>query len=396
MAVNKIDKPQAQADRVRRELSEAGLVPEEWGGDTMFCEVSAVTRAGVDQLLESVLLQAELLDLRANPKNPAQGLVIEAELDRGRGPVASVLITDGTLERGDVIIAGAAWGKVRAMIDDRGRSVASAGPSMPVSIIGLNEVPSAGDPVHIVKDAKKAQEIAETRKSKDRKSLMPSTTKVSLEDLARAMAEAQQLDLKVIIKADVQGSVEALGDALTRLSTEKVKVTIVHAAVGAITEGDVNLGVAAKAIIIGFNVRPAGKAATLAQKEEIQIRLYSIIYEVVDDVKLAMEGLLAPTEVASTIGKAEIRQLFKISKSGWVAGCMVTEGVIRRSGKVRVTRDGALLYDGKLAALKRFKDDVREVKEGFDCGLSFDSNFNDLKEGDQIEAYEIQEVRQSL
>jgi translation initiation factor IF-2 len=395
VAVNKIDKPQAQPDRVRRELSEAGLVPEEWGGETLFCEVSATTRAGVDHLLESIALQAELLDLRANPKNPAQGLVIEAELDRGRGPVASMLVTDGTLERGDVILAGAAWGKIRAMIDDRGRSVASAGPSTPVSIIGLNEVPSAGDPVHVVKDAKKAQEIAETRKSKERKSLMPSTTKVSLEELAKAMAEAAQLDLKVIIKADVQGSVEALGDALTRLSTEKVKVTIVHAAAGAITEGDVNLAVAAKAIIVGFNVRPAGKANTLAQKEEVQIRLYSIIYEVVDDVKLAMEGLLAPTLVASTIGKAEIRQLFKISKSGLVAGCMVTEGAIRRAAKVRVLRDGAVIFDGKLAALKRFKDDVREVKEGFDCGMSFEG-FNDLKEGDLVEGYEVQEVRQSL
>ncbi|HEX3593536.1 MAG TPA: translation initiation factor IF-2 [Polyangiaceae bacterium] len=395
VAVNKIDKPQAQPDRVRRELSEAGLVPEEWGGDTLFCEVSAITRAGVDHLLESIALQAELLDLRANPKNPAQGLVIEAELDRGRGPVASVLITDGTLERGDVILAGAAWGKVRAMIDDRGRSIAVASPSTPVSIIGLNEVPSAGDPVHVVKDAKKAQEIAETRGNKQRKSLMPSTTKVSLEELARAMAEAAQLDLKVIIKADVQGSVEALGEALTRLSTQKVKVTIVHAAVGAITEGDVNLAVAAKAIIIGFNVRPAGKANTLAQKEEVQIRLYSIIYEVVDDVKLSMEGLLAPTQVATNIGKAEIRQLFKISKSGMVAGCMVTDGVIRRAAKVRVIRDGTMIFDGKLAALKRFKDDVREVKDGFDCGMSFDG-FNDLKEGDQVECYEVQEVRQSL
>jgi translation initiation factor IF-2 len=395
VAVNKIDKPQAQPDRVRRELSEAGLVPEEWGGDTLFCEVSATTRLGVDHLLESIALQAELLDLRANPKNPAQGLVIEAELDRGRGPVASVLITDGTLERGDVILAGAAWGKVRAMIDDHGRNIASAGPSTPVSIIGLNEVPSAGDPVHVVKDAKKAQEIAETRRSKERKSLMPSTTKVSLEELAKAMSEAVQLDLKVIVKADVQGSVEALVDALTRLSTEKVKVTIVHSAVGAITEGDVNLAVAAKALIIGFNVRPAGKSSSLAQKEEIQIRLYSIIYEVVDDVKLAMEGLLAPTEVAHNIGKAEIRQLFKISKAGWVAGCMITEGVFRRSAKVKVLRDGVVIFDGKLGALKRFKDDVREVKEGFDCGMSFE-NFNDLKEGDAVECYEVTEVRQSL
>jgi translation initiation factor IF-2 len=395
VAVNKIDKPGAQPDRVRRELSEAGLVPEEWGGDTLFCEVSAVTRAGIDHLLETIALQAEILDLRANPKNPAQGLVIEAELDRGRGPVASVLITDGTLERGDVILAGGAWGKVRAMIDDRGRSLAEAGPSVPVSIIGLNEVPSAGDPVHVIKDPKKAQEIAEARNTKARKSLLPSTTKISLDELARAMAEASQLDLKVIVKADVQGSVEAVADALSRLSGEKVKVTIVHAGVGAITEGDVNLAVAAKAIVIGFNARPAGKAASLAQKEEVEIRQYSIIYDVVDDVRKAMEGLLAPTLVENTIGKAEIRQLFKISKAGWVAGCMVLEGSVKRNGYARVIRDGSLLWSGKLAALRRFKDDAREVKEGFDCGISFEG-FNDMKVGDQIEAYEVQEVRQSL
>lgn len=395
VAVNKIDKPQAQPDRVRRELSELGLVPEEWGGDTLFCEVSALTRQGIDHLLESVVLQSEMLDLAASPKKPAQGLVVEAELDRGRGPVATILITDGTLQRGDVMLAGSSWGKVRAMIDDRGRNIAEAGPSTPVSIIGLSEVPSAGDPVHVVTDAKKAQEIADSRKTKERRSLMPSTSKVSLEELARAMAETSQLDLKVIVKADVQGSVEAVGDALSRLGTDKVKVTIVHSAVGAITEGDVNLAVAAKAIIVGFNVRPAGKASALAQKEGVQIRNYSIIYDVVDDVKRAMEGLLAPTVVENDIGRAEVRQLFKISKAGWVAGCMVTSGVIRRTGKVRVLRDGVVLFDGKLAALKRFKEDVREVKEGFDCGMSFDG-FTDLKEGDAIECYEMQEVRQSL
>ncbi|HVU03309.1 MAG TPA: translation initiation factor IF-2 [Polyangiaceae bacterium] len=395
VAINKIDKPQAQPDRVRRELADVGLVPEEWGGDTLFCEVSAVTRAGVDHLLESVALQAELLDLRANPKNPAQGLVVEAELDRGRGPVASVLIMDGTLERGDVILAGSAWGKVRAMIDDRGRSIAAAGPSTPVSIIGLNEVPSAGDPVHVIRDAKKAQEIAEGRQSKQRKSLLPSATKVSLEELARAMAEAAQLDLKVIVKADVQGSVEAVSDALLRLSTDKVKVTIVHAGVGAITEGDVNLAVAAKAIVVGFNVRPAGKASSLAQKENVEIRQYSIIYDVVDDVKKAMEGLLAPTLVENVIGHAEVRQLFKLSKAGWVAGCMVTQGVVRRNAHARIQRDGNVVWTGKIAALRRFKDDVKEVKEGFDCGLSFEG-WNEMKEKDVVEVFEMQEVRQSL
>ncbi|MBM4361755.1 MAG: translation initiation factor IF-2 [Deltaproteobacteria bacterium] len=395
VAVNKIDKPQAQPDRVRRELADLGVVPEEWGGDTLFCEVSAVTRQGVDRLLESVALQAELLELRSPAEGPALGLVVEAELDRGRGPVATMLVQEGRLERGDVILAGAAWGKVRAMSDDRGRDIAVAGPSTPVSIIGLNDVPSAGDPVHVLKDAKKAQEIAEARKTKERRSLMPSTTRVSLEELARAMSESSQLDLKIIVKADVQGSVEAIVDALTRLSTQKVKVTVVHSAVGAITEGDINLAVAAKAIVIGFNVRPAGKATSLAQKEGVQIRQYSIIYDVVDEVKAAMEGLLAPTMVESALGKAEIRQVFNLSKAGKVAGCMVTEGLFRRTARVRLVRDSIVVHDGKLSSLKRFKDDVREVKEGFDCGMSFE-NFLDYREGDIVECYEVQEVRQSL
>jgi translation initiation factor IF-2 len=338
-----------------------------------------------------------VLELRANPNKPATGLVIEAELDRGRGPVATILVTDGTLNRGDVILAGGAYGKVRAMVDSLGQQVASAGPSTPIAVIGLNDVPSAGDPVHVVKDAKKAQEIAETRKTKEKRSLAPSTgaRAMTLEDLARALSENEQLELKLIVKADVQGSVEAVADALTRLSTEKVRVIIVHSAVGAITEGDVNLAVAAGAIIIGFNVRPAGKAAGLAQKESIQIRQYNIIYNVVDEVKAAMEGLLAPTLVEKTIGKAEIRQVFRVSKAGNVAGCMVTEGSVKRSSGVRLTRDGAPIFTGKLSSLKRFKDDVREVKEGFDCGMAFDG-FSEFKEGDQIEAFEVEEVRQTL
>jgi translation initiation factor IF-2 len=395
VAVNKCDKPDAQPERARRELSEHGLVPEEWGGETLFTDVSAVTGAGIDDLLERVVLQSEVLELSANPEKPATGVVVEAELDRGRGPVATILIQDGTLNRGDTLLAGSAWGKVRAMLDDRGRMVASAGPSMPISLIGLDDVPSAGDPVHVVLDVKKAQEIAETRKTKERKSLMPGTARVSLEDLARAMAETDQLELKLIIKADVQGSVEALRDSLTRLSTGKVRVSVVHAAVGAITEGDVNLAVAAKGIIIGFNVRPAGKASSLAQQEAVQIRQYSIIYNVVDDVKLAMEGLLAPTLVEKALGQAEVRQTFKISKAGMIAGVMVTQGLIRRSAGARLVREGTVLWSGKLSSLKRFKDDVREVKEGFDCGIGLE-DFNDLKEGDVIEAFEIEEVKQTL
>jgi translation initiation factor IF-2 len=397
VAMNKIDKPEAQPERVRRQLSEIGLVPEEWGGDTLFQEVSAVTRQGVDTLLEQIILQAEVLELRANPLKPATGVVIEAELDRGKGPVATILVTDGTLNRGDIILAGAAYGKVRAMHDSFGRSLESAGPSTPIAVIGLSDVPSAGDPVHVVKDMKKAQEIADTRKTKERKSLVPSTgaRAMSLEDLARALKENEQLELKLIIKADVQGSVEAVADALTRLSTEKVRVSVVHSGAGAITEGDVNLAVAAGAIIIGFNVRPAGKAASLAQKENVEIRHYQIIYNVVDEVKAAMEGLLAPTQVEKTIGKAEVRQIFKISKGGNVAGCMVIDGTIRRAGGARLMREGKMLWSGKLASLKRFKDDVREVKEGFDCGIQLDG-FNELVAGDVIEAYEIESVKQTL
>jgi translation initiation factor IF-2 len=397
VAINKMDKPDANPERVRRQLSESGLVAEEWGGDTLYVEVSAQTGLGVDKLLETLALQAEVLELRANPNKPASGVVVEAELDRGRGPVATILIQDGTLNRGDVILAGGAHGKVRAMHDAMGNQLESAGPSTPVVVIGLADVPSAGDPVHVLNDMKKAQEIADSRKTKVRKSLAPGTgaRAMTLEDLAKAMAENEQAELKLIIKADVQGSVEAVSDSLTRLSTEKVKVSVVHSAAGAITEGDVNLAVAAGAIIIGFNVRPAGKAAALAQKEEVQIRHYTIIYNVVDEVKAAMEGLLAPTMVEKNIGKAEIRQVFKTSKSGAVAGCMVIEGVIKRSGGARLLRDGATIWQGKIGGLKRFKDDAKDVKEGFECGISLDG-FAEFKEGDVIEAFEVEEVKQTL
>ena len=396
VAINKCDKPDAQPERVRRELSEFGLMPEEWGGETLFSEVSAQTGKGVDELLERIALQAEMLDLRANPNKPAVGVVIEAQLDRGRGPVASVLITDGTLNRGDIVLAGAACGKVRAMLDSYGRNCAAAEPSTPVEVIGLNDVPAAGDPVHVVKDMKKALEIADSRKIKERRSLMPTGgPRLTLEDLYKAMKETEQLELKVIVKGDVHGSVEAVSDALTRLSTDKVKVTVVHAAAGAITEGDVNLAVAAGAIIIGFNVRPAGKASSLAAQEKIEIRHYTIIYNVVDDVKAAMEGLLAPSLVEKITGKAEVRQVFRISKAGNVAGCMVIEGLVKRAGSIRIVRDNAVLWQGKMSSLKRFKDDVREVKEGFDCGIALEG-YQDLKEHDVLECFEVEEVRQSL
>jgi translation initiation factor IF-2 len=397
VAVNKMDKPDANPERVKRQLSELGLQSEEWGGDTLFAEVSAQTGQGIEALLEKIVLQAEVLELRATPTRPGTGLVVEAELDRGRGPVATILVMDGTLTRGDVILAGGAHGKIRAMYDSLGRQLETAGPATPVSVIGLNDVPGAGDQVHAVKDIKKAQEIAETRKTKERRSLVPSTGQkaLNLEDLHKAMQEDEQLELKLIIKADVQGSVEAVSEALVRLTSEKVKVSVVHAAAGAITEGDVNLALAAAAIIIGFNVRPAGKAAALAQKEGVPIRPYSIIYNVVDEVKAAMEGLLAPTMVEKLLGKAEVRQVFRISKAGVVAGCMVVSGTIRRSSSARLMREGAEIWKGKLASLKRFKDDVREVKEGFDCGIALEG-FNDIKELDIIEAYEVESVKQTL
>jgi len=394
VAVNKIDKPAAEPERVKRELVELGLQPEEWGGDTIFVNVSAVTGEGLDSLLEMVSLQSEVMDLKANANKAASGTVLEALLDRGRGPVARVLVQDGTLRVGDFLLAGAGFGKVRAMTNEHGKQVQEAGPSTPVEILGLSEVPGAGDPMHAVKDPKKAQEIAESRKGKMAKSLIPSTAKVSLEELSKRMSDSGQQELRVIVKGDVQGSVEAVADALGKLSTDRVRLAIIHAGVGAITEGDINLAIAAKAIVLGFNVRPAGKATAHAEENKIEIRLYSIIYNAIEDVRSAMEGLLPPTLVEKTTGQAEVRAIFRV-KGTVVAGCYVTDGMIKRSGKARVIRDGQVLWDGKLAALKRFKDDVKDVAAGFECGMSFDG-FNDAKEKDIVECYEIEEIKQKL
>ncbi len=397
VAINKCDKPDAQPERVRRELSEVGLVPEEWGGDVLFCEVSAHTKDGIPELLEKLALQAEILDLKANPNKPASGIVVESQLDRGKGPVATVLVTDGTLNRGDVVLAGAGFGKIRAMHDSTGKQLKTAGPSAPAALIGLSEVPRAGDQLYVVKDLKTAQEIAEGRKTKERRSLAPSVGNKprTLEEIAKLMSEQEQLELKVIIKADVQGSAEAVSDSLLRLTTEKVRVSVVHSAAGAITENDVNLAVAAGAIIVGFNVRPAGKAANVAQQEGVQIRQYNVIYNVVDDVKLAMEGLLAPKLVEKDIGKAEVRQTFRISKAGTIAGCMIIDGVARRGASARLVREGERIWEGRLGGLKRFKDDVREVKEGMECGISLDG-MDSIHVGDIIEVFEIEEVKQKL
>jgi translation initiation factor IF-2 len=394
VAINKIDKPDANPERVKRQLMDMGLVSEDLGGDTIYVEVSAKTRQGVDQLLEMIALQSEIMELRANPKRPAHGIVVEALLDRGKGPVARVIITDGTLHTGDFLLSGPAVGKVRAMTDERGRAVTVAGPSTPVEILGLTDVPNAGDAFDAVKDPKKAQEIAEGRRTKAR-TLMPATSKVTLEDLAARAALSEQVEMRIIIKGDVQGSVEALGEALSRLTGEKVRLSIINASVGAITEGDVNLAIASRALIVGFNVRPAGKAAALAESENIQIRHYTIIYNVIDDIRSAMEGLLAPQLVEKLIGKVEVRQVFKLSRAGVVAGSMVIEGVARRGAKVRVKRGEELVHEGKIVGLKRFKEDVKEVAEGFECGVSLDE-FDTVKEGDIIEVYEVEEVRQKL
>jgi translation initiation factor IF-2 len=395
VAVNKIDKPGADPEKIKRDLASLGLQPEEWGGETMFREVSARLGQGIDELLEAVLLQAEVLELRANPKKRASGTVIEALLDRGRGPVARVMVQDGTLRTGDVLLAGGAWGKVRAMTDELGRPVAEAGPATPVEVLGLNEVPSAGDPVHAVKDARTAEEVAETRRKKASKTLIPQDSRISLEGIVDRLKEADQLELKLIIKGDVQGSVEAVSHALAKLSAQKVKVTIVHAGVGGITEGDVNLAVASRAVIVGFNVRPAGKAASLAESEGVEIRLYNIIYNAVDDIRSAMEGLLPATKVEKTLGKAEVRQIFPVIKVGVVAGCMVQSGVIRRTGEARLIRDNVVIWTGKLSGLRRFKDDAREVQEGFECGISLE-NYRDIKAGDIVESFEIEEIKTKL
>jgi translation initiation factor IF-2 len=395
VAVNKIDKPGAEPDKIKRDLANLGLQPEEWGGDTMFASVSAKTGQGIDHLLEGVLLQAEVLELRANPKKRASGTVIESLLDRGRGPVARVLVLDGTLHVGDVILAGGAWGKVRAMTDEFGRAVGEAGPATPVEVLGLNEVPSAGDPVHGIKDARTAEEIAETRRKKQTSSLIRSDARVTLEEIGKRLSEVEQFDLKLIVKADVQGSVEALAHAFGKLTNPRVRVTIVHSGVGGITESDVNLAVASKGIIVGFNVRPAGKAGKLAETEGVQIRLYNIIYNAVDDIKAAMEGLLPATRVEKLLGRAEVRQLFKLAKSGLVAGCMVTNGLVKRMSEARVLREGAVVWSGKLSGLRRFKDDAKDVAEGFECGISLDG-FSDLREKDVIECFEVEEIKTKL
>jgi translation initiation factor IF-2 len=395
VAATKCDKPQANPDRVRQQLSEHGLIPEEWGGETMYVNVSAYSKMGLDKLVEAIQLQAEMKELRANPKKLGKGVVIEAKLDRNRGPMATVLVQEGTLRVGDTIVSGEAMGKVRAMLNDKGSSVAEAGPSTPVEVLGLDEVPEAGDTVNAVSDEKLAKSVVDNRRDQRRKKELGSTSKVSLENILEKIQEGQVKELKIILKTDVQGSAEALKEALGKLSTEQVKVGVIQAGVGGITESDVNLAKAGGAIILGFHVRPAGKAAQLAEQEGVDIKLYDIIYEAIDDVKKAMVGLLAPVKREKPVGKVEVRQTFSIPKIGTVAGCFVLEGKVTRSSQVRVIRDAVQIYTGRLSSLKRFKDDVREVVQGYECGLVVDG-YQDVREGDIVEAYEIVEEAPTL
>jgi translation initiation factor IF-2 len=395
VAINKIDKPGANPERVKQELVTEGVVPEEYGGDAIFVPVSALTGEGIDSLLETILLQAEVLELKAAVDAPARGLVIEARLDKGRGPVATVLVTSGTLKRGDMVLAGSVFGRVRAMSDEDGKTITSAGPAIPVEIQGLSDVPGAGDDILVLGDERKAREIALFRQGKYRDVKLAKQQASKLENAFASMGEAAAKLLPLIIKSDVQGSYEGLSHALSKLSTSEVKVQAVHSAVGAITESDVNLAVASKAIIIGFNVRADAAARKLAENEGVQIRYYDIIYEAVDDVRNALSGMLAPEQKESTLGLVEIRQVFRISKIGAIAGCYVLEGVVKRNALVRLLRDNVVAWSGELDSLKRFKDDVKEVKEGYECGLSL-KNYNEIQEGDKLEIYEIVEVQRSL
>jgi translation initiation factor IF-2 len=394
VAVNKIDKPGARPDQIRQELSGLGLQPEEWGGDTLFVNVSALTGENVDVLLESISLQTEMLELTANPDSAAEGVVLEAYLDKGRGVVANILVQGGTLNQGDLMIAGIGMGRIKALTDDRGRRLKEAGPSTPVEVLGLSDLPFAGDPFHVVADQRKAQELVDQRKKQQaaRANVAGLTGMERFNEMMRA-GETQELNL--VIKGDMQGSVEALVKALTSLSTDKVKVKVIHTGVGGITENDVMLATASKAIIVGFNVRPAGKSGETAKAEGIEIRGYSIIYEAVDDVKKAMAGLLAPVLKQKELGKAEVRAVFTIPKIGAIAGCYVTEGLIKRNSKARLMRDSALVWEGGIGSLRRVKDDVREVTLGFECGIALDG-YNDIHEHDIIECYEMEEVAATL
>lgn len=391
VAINKIDKPGANPDKIKQDLTEYGLVSEEWGGDTIFVPVSAKQMQNIDTLLEMILLVADVLELKANPKRQAKGTVIEAKLDKARGPIATVLVQRGTLKVGDSIVTGTALGRIRAMTDDKGTKVDSAGPSTPVEILGLPEVPEAGETFYAITDEKVARHLAEKRKLRHREEQLKSDSRVSLDALFDQIKEGKVKDLNIIVKADVQGSVEAVKQSLEKLSNDEVRVKIIHGGVGAVTESDIRLAEVSNAIIIGFNVRPAANVMEIAENSGVDVRLYRIIYEAIDDIEAAMKGLLEPKFKEVTLGHAEVRQIFKVPSVGAVGGCHVIDGKIVRNSNVRVVRDGIVIHEGKLASLKRFKDDVKEVAEGFECGMGIEK-FNDIKEGDIIESFEMQEV----
>ncbi len=395
VAINKIDKPDANADRVKNELVAEEVIPEEFGGDAPFVPVSAKTGQGIDELLEQVLLQAEVLELKAPIDAMAKGLVIEASLDKGRGPVATILVQSGTLKTGDVVLAGQTFGRVRAMLDENGKPIKTAGPSIPVEIQGLTEVPQAGDEFMVLSDERRAREIATYRAGKFRNTKLAKQQAAKLENMFTDMASGEVKNLPIIIKADVQGSQEALAASLLKLTNEEIRVQLVYGAVGGISESDVNLAIASKAVIIGFNTRADAGARKLAENNGIEIRYYNIIYDAVDELKAAMSGMLTPDKKEEVIGMAEIRQVFRISKIGSIAGCMVTNGVVRRNARLRLLRDNVVVFTGELESLKRFKDDVREVKESFECGLNL-KGYNDIQEGDQLEFFEIKEIARTI
>jgi translation initiation factor IF-2 len=395
VAVNKIDKPDAKPENVMRQLSEHGLLSEAWGGDAQFVPVSAKAKQGIEELLEAIFLQAEILELKTNPGKAAKGVIVEARLEKGRGPVATVLVQEGTLRMGDTVVAGTAVGRIRAMINDRGENVAEAGPGYPVEIQGLDQVPNVSEAVQALEDEKIAREIVDHRVQKARDQRMASGAKMSLEDLFSKVQKGEAKELLLVVKADVQGSVEAFSEALKKLSTDKVRVNILHAGVGAISESDVMLASASDGVIIGFQVRPDNKARELSEREGVEIKVYQVIYDAVEDVKKALEGLLEPTIQEKYLGRAEIRQVFNISKVGAVAGCFVQDGKIARGGQIRLLRDNVILYTGKLGSLKRFKDDAREVEQGYECGLAIEG-YNDIKPGDVVESFLIETIKTKL
>jgi len=391
VAVNKCDKPEANPDRVRQELTEYGVIPEEWGGQNMFVNVSAKQGQGIDDLLETILLQSDVLELKANPDTFASGYILEGKLDRGRGPVATLIVSRGTLHVGDAVVAGQCWGRVRAMLNPRGEQVTQAGPSDPVEILGLSSVPGAGDEFRVFEDDRDARDLADERALKARIEEQNKVKHVTLETLFDEMSQNELKELNLVVKADVQGSIEALADALGKMDQSEVRINIIHSAVGAISETDVTLAAASNAIIVGFGVRPQGKARDLAEKESVQIKTYSIIYKAIEDIDAARIGMLKPTEEEVTTGSAEVRETFRVPKAGLIAGCMVTEGEISRDDRVRVVRDGVVVFDGVFGSMRRFKDDVKSVRAGYECGLGIDK-YQDIKVGDVLEAYKIVEV----